>query len=224
MNVRLENYTKSPEITIASIAKTSYSQSSFGENLSKFTNDLKDAQRLVEELYTSGHMSPFEHVSFSFSISKVSRTMTHQLVRHRIASYMQQSQRYVDMEKNIFVIPKTVVNSELFSESIKLVDANSAFYKKLVEAGIPKEDARYYLPEGMGTNIILTMNYRSLHHFCSERLCTKSQWEIRRLAEKIKQQVTNVSPLLGKFLDSKCIHLGLCNEKNGCGKMPTRLK
>lgn len=133
MNVRLENYTKSPEITIASIAKTSYSQSSFGENLSKFTNDLKDAQRLVEELYTSGHMSPFEHVSFSFSISKVSRTMTHQLVRHRIASYMQQSQRYVDMEKNIFVIPTTVVNSELFSESIKLVDANRAFYKKLVD-------------------------------------------------------------------------------------------
>jgi thymidylate synthase (FAD) len=151
-----------------------------------------------------GHGSPIEHVSFTFSIEGVSRSLTHQLVRHRIASYSQQSQRYVDGKNFDFVIPKTIDNKSInvYCDAIKKI---KEVYNGLIELGVPKEDARYILPNATTSNIVVTMNLRSLRHFYDERSCKRAQWEIRELAEKMMAEVKEVIP----FADYKAKKCGI---------------
>jgi thymidylate synthase (FAD) len=162
-------------------------------------------------------MSVIEHASFTFSIEDVSRAMTHQLVRHRLASYTQQSQRYVKYDTlKSYVTPPTIANNpdaqKIFEGALEHV---SNVYNKLLEMGIPKEDARYILPNAAKTNIVVTMNARELRHFFNLRCCARSQWELREVAIEMLRQVKRVAPSLFENAGPTCVELGYCPE----GKM-----
>lgn len=170
-----------------------------------------------------GHGSPFEHVTFTFGIEGVSRALTHQLVRHRIASYSQKSQRYVTENQFGYVIPDTIKNNNDMLEAYdKLMAQIQEFYDIAVENGVPKEDARYVLPNATETSIIVTMNARSLFNFFAHRCCTRAQWEIRLMAHKMLQLVKEVAPETFKKSGANCIKLGYCPEgKMSCGAFHT---
>ena len=145
--------------------------------------------------------------------------MTHQLVRHRVASYSQQSQRYVSMDSASYVTPHTVENdleaSKVFDETM---DAIWDAYRRLEEMGIPPEDARYLLPNGCTTNITITMNARELLHFFSLRCCNRAQWEIREMADRMLEICREQSPVIFREAGPPCIR-GPCPEgKKSCGK------
>jgi thymidylate synthase (FAD) len=150
---------------------------------------------LIQELITKGHDGPFEHAQFTFSVEGISRACSHQLVRHRLASYCQKSQRYVDSSAEEVVTPRSVAASARASEMLARWDDVAAscqgLYNDLVELGVPKEDARYILPQGVTTSLVVTMNARELRHFFSLRLCSRAQWEIRELAERMYEELGN---------------------------------
>ena len=146
-----------------------------------------------------------EHASFTFSISGVSRALTHQLVRHRIASYSQQSQRYVRLENPDFVIPESIRSDKIAREKyIKFIEYAWKVYRYLLKKGIPKEDARYVLPNATTTHITVTMNARELHHFFRLRCCMRAQWEIRKIAYMMLEEVKKVAPIIFKNAGPPC--------------------
>jgi thymidylate synthase (FAD) len=161
------------------------------------------------------------HLSFTFAIEGISRSCSHQLVRHRVASFSQQSQRYILIELLIdqVVIPDSIKEkaSELFDGFIK---ETQKIYQRLVEMEIPKEDARFVLPNATETNLLLTMTGGSLIHFFGLRCCERAQWEIRDLADKMLKEVRRVEPELFKDVGPYCLQLGYCPEgKFSCGKI-----
>jgi thymidylate synthase (FAD) len=168
----------------------------------------------------SGHFSALEHASYTFAIDGVSRALTHQLVRHRLASYNQQSQRYVtyDAEPNIVVPPLVEADAECRSAFDTAIDIAWATYGQLVEAGIPAEDARYVLPNACVSKIVVTMNIRELLHFFEVRCCNRAQWEIRELARRMLALVEPTAPYI--FLDAgAACRRGPCPEgKMTCGQ------
>jgi thymidylate synthase (FAD) len=189
----------------------------------------KEITRLVTYLKESGHTSVLEHAKFTFAIDGVSRALTHQLVRHRLASYSQQSQRYVNLavEFNIddFVVPpKISKNSEAYLLYTQLMRDIQSTYNILVDGGIEPEDARYVLPNAAKTRIVLTMNCVALLHFFGLRCCTLAQWEIRDLANKMLAVCKEQLPCVFNETGSRCISLGYCpeNYKRSCGKYPTK--
>lgn len=176
--------------------------------------------KLLKKIYKEGHHSIFEHCFFTFAISGISRTCSHQLVRHRIASYAQQSQRYVDMSKEPFVIPPSVKkNAKKRFE--KILQEAKEVYQKLSKE-IPKEDARFILPQAVQTNLVMTLNLREMMVISKERLCLRAQWEIRQLITKMKEEIKKIEPFLAELLQPKCIHLGYCPEEETCGLMPLK--
>lgn len=176
-----------------------------------------EKEKLVRNLVKWGHLSILEHVSFVFGIEGISRVTSHQVVRHRLASYTQQSQRYASMKDNNLIIPPSVMANSQALEIMKTMEKqNMEAYHKLCSLGIPMEDARYLLPHGLDTRLVMTMNMRELWNTCSLRLCTLSQWEIRQLFEEVKSAVATVSPFLASLLQAQCIHLGKCPEDNPC--------
>jgi len=212
MRVKLLRYTADPELLCGAAALTS-SKSGYPSEM--FENvELERARQIVRRVTGYGHMSVIEHASFTFSIEDVSRALTHQLVRHRIASYTQQSQRYVryDTLKSYVVPPSIDANPEakkLFDETLQHI---SEAYNKLLEMGIPKEDARYVLPNAAKTNIVVTMNARELRHFFNLRCCMRSQWELREVAIEMLKQVKRVAPSLFENAGPTCVELSYCPE------------
>ena len=215
MKVKLVRFTADPEILCGAAALTSTKSGSPSEIFEKM--DLEKARQIIKRVTGYGHASVIEHASFTFSLEGVSRAMTHQLVRHRIASYTQQSQRYVtyDTFEKYVTPPSIEENSEakrIFNSALKKI---SETYHKLLEMGIPKEDARFILPNAAKTNIIVTMNARELRHFFNLRCCRRSQWEIRQVAIEMLKQAKNVAPSLFENAGPSCVELGYCPE----GKM-----
>lgn len=213
MNVFLLNFTPEPEITIALAARTCYSES-FPCQISR-----EKAQNLIRELLRRGHESVLEHASFTFQIEGISRVASHQLVRHRLASYAQQSQRYVPLDNTDFVCPPTVkANSKaevLYQEAMQYC---RRVYEELVALGIPREDARYSIPQGMATNLVFTANARELLHVFRLRLCNRAQWEIRDLCFQMLQIVKEKAPAVFENAGPPCID-GVCPEgENSCGR------
>ena len=153
---------------------------------------------LLKGLVEKGHGSVLEHCCFTFSIEGISRACSHQLVRHRIASYSQQSQRYVNGDKFGYVIPETIYKDENVLKAYESYMRDTMdFYKYMVEInGIPKEDARYVLPNATTTNIVVTMNARELLHFIELRSSPRAQWEIRELAQEMLKQLKEVAPVI----------------------------
>jgi len=174
-------------------------------------------QRLISNVIESGHGSTIEHVVFTFGISGVSRTLSHQLVRHRAGvAFDQQSQRYVTYKRAATMEPQTIVDADadIRERYEEQVAGSMAAYADLVAAGIPAEDARFVFPNATRTNLVMTTNLRALIHMSGLRLCTMAQWEIRRLFQQIRHEIFTVSPFLGSFLAPKCVPLGYCDEMN----------
>ena len=188
-------------------------------------NSISEEKRnkIIKSVLNSGHDSVSEHVSFTFLIEDVSRVLTHQLVRHRIASYSQRSARYTKINTNEewYVVPKSIKTEEQLKVFKEIMNAEAVAYNKLIELGIPKEDARFIVGDGQFTNIVVTMNCRALKNFFGERLCTRAQWEIRELANKMANICKKELPIvfdICKFAEPICIHNGFCKEHNSCGK------
>ena len=174
-------------------------------------------QRLISNVIESGHGSTIEHVVFTFGITGVSRTLSHQLVRHRAGvAFDQQSQRYVTFKKAATMLPQTIAEADpaMRDRYEEQIEGAMSLYGDLVGAGIPGEDARFVFPNATRTNLVMTTNLRALIHMSGLRLCTMAQWEIRRLFQQIRHEIFSVSPFLGAFLAPKCVPLGYCDEMN----------
>jgi len=210
MNVKLISHTPDPEKIIYTAAKTCYSKKTGSELLEKPFDE--KAKKLITNIVSRGHHSVIEHAAFTFSIEGISRACSHQLVRHRVASFSQQSQRYVSLAKLPHIVPPTIEKNEeakrLFDSVIGTIKKT---YQNLIELGIPKEDSRFVLPNATETNIILTMNARSLLHFFELRCCLRAQWEIRELAWLMLEEVKRVAPIIFKDAGPWCIG-GDCPE------------
>lgn len=211
MNVELISYTADPVATIEEAASTCY-------------NSTPTGGKIMNHCYKSGHHSVLEFAEFTFKISGVSRALTHQLVRHRCASYAQRSQRYCKEEGFDYVVPLSIKKNEealnIYKELMKTI---SDTYSKLLTYDVSPEDARMILPNACATEICVKMNLRELIHFCNERMCSCAQWEIRMLASAMKKEVAKVSPECAKYLVPKCeshFPYNFCTEtkKRSCGR------
>ena len=220
LSVKLLRHTPDPEKTVALSARLCYSPIGAAELDEKMTDE--QAARLVRMLVSMGHLSTVEHVTFTFAIEGVSRVLTHQLVRHRIASYSQQSQRYV-AEHNFETIvpPEIAANPEAKAKFDAAMQGLQELYNDLTDNyGIKPEDARYVLPNAAETKIICTFNVRSLYNFFSLRCCTRAQWEIRALANEMLRQCREVAPVLFEKAGAPCEARLECHEgKMSCGRL-----
>ena len=172
-------------------------------------------QELARRVIESGHGSTIEHIVFTFAISGVTRTLSHQLVRHRAGlAFDQQSQRYLKYKEPSYMVPGSIADADpvLRDRFVDELAGSLTFYEELLDAGIPGEDARFVMPNATRTNLVMTANLRALIHMSGLRLCTMAQWEIRRLFQLIRHEVFAVSPFLGSFLAPKCVPLGYCDE------------
>ena len=215
--VTLLAHTPEPDALVAAAARLCYRDVTAADLLRG--EEEKLSRGLIEHLWKSGHLSTFEHVSFTFAVDGLSRVASHQLVRHRVASFSQQSQRYVKMDgSETAVMPPSVAAipeaAAFFEEQARSAHET---YKKLIELGIPAEDARFILPHGWETRLVLTMNARELHHFFHLRLCRRAQWEIRELARQMLVECRRAAPVLFRKAGPSCI-FGNCTEVKSCGK------
>ncbi len=208
LKVRLLQHTPSPDRAIAVAGRLCYAPVSAAELAEGMTDD--EVRRLVGILIRSGHHSALEHASFTFAVDGISRACSHQLVRHRLASYNQQSQRYVPFASaDDFIVPPRIAEdpAALKVFTAAMAQAREA-YDRLVALGLDRgygresvqEDARFVLPNAAETKIVVTMNARELRHFIQVRCCRRAQWEINQLAWTMRHLAQQVSPLL--FADS----------------------
>lgn len=242
MKVDLLSHTPAPEKLVSTAAKLCYSRSGISHIQEGLTEE--KVENFIEKLASLGHESPIEHVSFTFAVEGVSRVLTHQLVRHRIASFSQQSQRYVKLDQFEFIIPPMIEKNDraksIFLQAMKedqvhyhnLVDSlEESYYNDFLSEGKSEkksksfaqkkaiEDARFVFPNACETKIIFTMNARTLMHFFKHRCCDRAQWEIQNMANVMLALVKEVCPTLFKFAGPNCVK-GPCPEGTmTCGKM-----
>ncbi len=218
MNVELLYSTPDPERAVAVAARLCYAPVGAAELMEHMGDDA--IRRVLSTIMNSGHFSALEHASYTFAIDGVSRALTHQLVRHRLASYNQQSQRYVSYaEEPSFITPPTIAEDPVASAAfVAACDSAFSAYRALIEAGVPAEDARYLLPNAMETKIAVTMNIRELLHFFELRCCKRAQWEIRELALAMLELVEPTAPYIFMDAGASC-RRGPCREgKMTCGE------
>lgn len=215
MKVELTRITDNPILAIEEAASNCYNSTPTCDG------------KIMKHCINSGHTSVTEFCDFTFHIEGISRVLSHQLVRHRLASYAQRSQRYCSEDGFGYILPLTIKNKECAKiEYNKLMDKIAETYEYLQELGVPNEDARMVLPNACETVIEVKMNLRSLMHFMNERLCTCAQWEIRQLAQEMRREVIAKVPELEACLVPKCEkngkEFGACNESKSrsCGRHP----
>ena len=233
LNVQLLEVSQNAIALIYVACRQCYSEKFAADVFVDATEDLKKQEEFVKSVVASGHLSPLEHVKFSFAIQGVSRALTHQLVRHRLASYSQQSQRYVKEKDFDFIIPPAIErNTAAKDEFEKLMATIQQSYTKLlalmgqdnISGEIANQDARFALPQAAETKIVVTMNCRELLHFFQARCCLRAQWEIRQLANKMLDICRQKLPAVFSTAGAKCEVLGYCpeGEKFCCGKYPLK--
>lgn len=248
MRVELIAHTPEPEKVVATAAKLCYSSSDIASLRKGLTEEKTES--FIDMLVSIGHESPMEHVSFTFGIEGISRACSHQLVRHRIASYSQKSQRYVNEDGFDFITPPEIVSSpeakEEFDKQMqslvdsyhKIADILTQKHKQsFMEQGLTEnealkkarkkayEDARFVLPNACETKIVVTMNVRSLFNFFQHRCCNRAQWEIKAVADEMLRHCRQAAPNLFKNAGPSCVMTGKCPEgKMSCGKMKDVLK
>jgi thymidylate synthase (FAD) len=218
MLVQLLTHTPEPEQVVAAAARLCYSASSIDQLLEKSRTD---REVFLEKILALGHLSVLEHASFTFGIEGISRACSHQLVRHRLASYSQQSQRYVSHKERFAAVtpPSVAALPELKKRYGSLLDEIHQVYRELVDAGIPAEDARFVLPNAAATKLVLTMNARELFHFFNLRCCRRAQWEIRAMAREMLRLARRAAPLIFAGAGPGCLR-GACPEGSmSCGAM-----
>ena len=231
MKVSLLAYTPEPDRLVVAAALLCY-QKGGPEQAYRRAGDEKLRGRLFGELVRQGHGSVLEHPSFTFGIEGISRACSHQLVRHRISAYNQQSQRYVDVgDPEYFVKPESLEGDGGRFEEI--IGETVGYYRDIVEqfrgegktAEQAQEDARYILPNATMTNLIWTTNLRNLLHVCHVRMCSRAQWEIRRLVHECRRAMEPEFPVIAKYMVVKCHPdaMGYCDEEfRSCGFRPLR--
>jgi thymidylate synthase (FAD) len=242
MKIEMLAWTPEPEKLVAAAAKLCYSKTGASGLMEKLSDE--QVENFLSMLTELGHDSPLEHMTFTFAVEEVSRVLTHQLVRHRMASYSQQSQRYVKLEQFEYIVPPAIsankVALELYKEAMaadqvvydKLVAALQADHvEKLLTQGVDEkkanqqaekmaiEDARYVFPNACETKIVVTMNGRSLMNFFEHRCCERAQWEIRMLADLMLIEVRKVAPTIFKTAGPKCLTAPCPEGRMSCGKM-----
>lgn len=220
MEVTLIAHTPEPD-KVCALAALSTTSRELATSRDVPKEKLEASLRKVMEM---GHHSVIEHAYFTFAISGISRACSHELVRHRIASYSQQSQRYVKLVGGFeFVrVPKIDAHPELKAEYEKTMAGLAAVYQKFLDAGIPPEDARYVLPNATRTNLMMSMDARSLMNFFTLRCCSRAQWEIRELANRMLAEVKAVAPIIFGNAGARCESQGHCLEgARSCGKLQT---
>lgn len=217
MKVTLIDHTANPEKMIAIAARMCYSSLTASEMIKGLTEETVD--HMISVMEDTGHSSLIEHINFTFIIEGVSRVLSHQLVRHRMTSPHQRSQRYVKKSLADEVItPPSIKETpgalEVFQHA---VDVTNEAYQKMLELGVPKDDARFIFPNATGTQLILTLNGRSLVHLLSLRCCNRASWEIRNMAKLMLQECRKVSPKLFNNVGPSCYtNHGLCPEGKMC--------
>lgn len=188
MNAELVSYTQNPEETIEKAARICYDSKA---------GDIEKRKKFLSGLIKSGHTSTIEHASATFKISEVSRALTHELVRHRLFSFSQRSQRYCFEDNPGYVVPDTIQNDlNLRNKYVQALNKIQDLYIDLVKSGIPKEDARYVLPNACFTEIYVSGNFREWRHFLELRLSPRAQWEIRYLAKEILKKLYEIAPII----------------------------
>lgn len=240
MKVTLLTHTPQPEVVVGTAARLCYSPEPIDIILKKNTNE--SVWTFIERLMELGHESPLEHVTFTFGIEGISRACSHQLVRHRIASYSQKSQRYVSEKQFEYVIPESISKDpELEKDYIELMNHIQSKYddfrEKMVDRftsnGMAKtfaekkanEDARYVLPNACQTSLVVTMNIRSLFNFFKLRCCNRAQWEIREVATEMYKICRMVAPHIFRYAGPPCVIEGHCPEGTlTCGKAKEKLE
>ncbi|WDV45441.1 FAD-dependent thymidylate synthase [Clostridiaceae bacterium M8S5] len=242
LKVSLIRHTPDVEKLIASAAKLCYSQVGIDSIEEGLTNESTD--KFLDKLMSMGHESPIEHATFTFAVEGVSRVLTHQLVRHRIASYSQQSQRYVKLEQFEYIIPPAIEEDEEAKKVfINAMEQDQKSYNKIIDILLEKkqrkylekgytekqtkmmaektviEDARYVFPNACETKIVVSMNARTLFNFFKHRCCNRAQWEIRELATEMLRQAKKVAPTLFKYCGPNCLNEPCPEGKMTCGQI-----
>lgn len=174
-------------------------------------------QEFIDLRLGTGHASPLQQIWFEFGISGVSRAFSHQFVRHHMGiSFEQQSQRYVTYKDGTypFTIPDSVQRAGKTDAFQRAIDAAGEVYLELVESGVPAEDARFLLPNATNTNFKVTVNYLELLHIADLRLCTRAQWEFRKVVAMMRAEIKRAFPELARYIQPKCgeYRLGYCDE------------
>jgi len=178
-------------------------------------SDIKPNKELITRIIEQNHLSVFEHVVFTFYIDGISRVCSHQLVRHRIASYLQRSDRCYDALR-------CTDDIALPEDTEKLLD-DSPTYKKLLQylfslkdillkRDVKRENIRYLYPMGLETSLVVTMNGRSLYNFFDLRCCKRAQKEIRDLAFRMLNLVKDKAPFIFSKAGPYCVHYGRCMD------------
>ncbi len=218
MQVTVLAHTAEPVKVVAMAARLCYSSLDI-ENLRCSTLD--EDQQLIGKVLALGHESVLEHASFSLGIEGVSRVLSHQLVRHRLASFSQQSQRYVSFDEGFsYQVPPSILQNEsLHREYDRMMGQLAELYRHLRKRDIPAEDARFVLPNAADTRLVMTMNARELRHFFRLRCCRRAQWEIRALATEILRQLRKIAFPLFHDAGPACLS-GPCPEgPMSCGEV-----
>lgn len=215
--VEVLSHTPEPERTVALAARLCYSARSVGELKRDLLED--EVAALLAKLLSMGHLSALEHAQFTLGVEGVSRACSHQLVRHRLASYSQQSQRYVLLKEVRAVVPPSVdAHPEHGPRFRAALDDLWALYAAMVDDGVPAEDARYLLPNACETRLVMSMNARELRHFFAQRTCRRAQWEIRALALAVLRAVAPLAPHVFRGAGPDCL-AGACPEgAYSCGE------
>lgn len=218
MKVTLISYTPNPERTVAAAARLCYSPVGVEEIMKDMSDE--EAGEFLETIMQMGHLSTIEHASFTFAVEGISRVLSHQLVRHRIASYSQQSQRYVREDEFEYITPPSIkANPEALEIYEDMMRRIQEAYNRLTEM-VHQEDARYVLPNACETKVILTMNCHSLLNFFRLRCCNRAQWEIRSLAYKMLNEAKKVAPTIFEKAGPTCVSRDHCGEgKLSCGRI-----
>ena len=211
MNIELLAHTPDPESVIALAARLCYSPSSIADLRQKL--DSSGAELFLDKIMSLGHHSVLEHASFTFGIEGISRVTSHQMVRHRIASFSQQSQRYVSHKDEFASItPDSIKKNTEASQIFAFIsETTHKAYAQLIDLGISPEDARYILPNAAETKLIVSMNARELLHFFSLRCCQRAQWEIREMAIEMLRCVIKIAPTIFGKGGPGCLR-GACPE------------
>ena len=199
---------------VSIISYTPNAEQLCGQAAAICTNSENPARALAHAV-SSGHTSVLEHAVFTFRIEGISRAALAQLTRHRLASFDVQSQRYVRLSDHL-VTPQSIADSAFSSEFDDLAEKVMDLYQRMVESGIPCEDARYITPQAVQTSLVMTMNARELLHFFSLRTCNRAQWEIRELADEMLAKCRQLAPGIFENAGPGCV-TGTCPEKKPCG-------
>lgn len=218
MLVQLLTSTPKPEQVVAAAARLCYSDSSIEQLLDQSP---QQAAKLIRKILELGHLSVLEHASFTFGIEGVSRACSHQLVRHRLASFSQQSQRYVAHEQPFSAVapPSLKQHPELAERFSTHMQQNHDLYRDMIDAGVPAEDARFVLPNAASTKLVMTMNARELRHFFLLRCCNRAQWEIRAMAKEMLTLSREAAPLLFADAGPGCLSSSCPEGAMTCGEI-----